>query len=95
MDWQANKSLLTDGEIKVLEELDRHGFITSFHPDRRERFFVGAGSHGGAAPSLRKAMKKCLGCCHIYKFWKIDHGEGMMAFDWFNKLYREYLGGVK
>lgn len=94
-DWQQHKDKLTDGEIAVLKELDEHGFIVSFWPERHERFFVGAGSHGGAAHSLRKAMKKCMACCEIYKFWKTNHGEGEHAATMFQRLCNQHLGGTK
>lgn len=95
MEWQKHKDKLTDGEAAVLQELDNHGFLVSYWPDRKERFFVGAGSHGGAARSLRKAMKKCMACCEIYKFWRNDFGEGEHSSTFFQRLMNQHLGGLK
>ncbi len=37
----------------------------------REQWGVYAGSHGGHAKTLKGAMRACLRCCNIGRFWKI------------------------
>lgn len=95
MDWKSNIDKLSEGEIAVMTELEQKGFMLDFKPDVRDRFFVGAGSHGGAAHSLRKAMKKCMACCKIYKHWRVNYGEGEHAATMFERLFNQHLGGTK
>lgn len=83
--------LLPENERIVLRELEKHGFIVIFHADGEHKYFVGAGSHGGSGRTLNQAMKKCLGCCDIYKYWKCDFGEGENALMFFDRLRNTYL----
>lgn len=80
-------------ESGAAAELEARGFIV-FKNERG--WFCGAGSHGGSAPSLRKAMKKCLACCKLGKWWKIDHGiSDMLAEDLFRDVAARHFGAWK
>jgi len=75
-------------EQQEVEYLRNAGFIVDHYPDREHCWFVGLGSHGDSAPTLRKAVKKCLRCCSIGMWWRLDHGEGRLAA----KVAREIFG---
>ena len=64
------------------------GWIVDHYPDEHECWFVGYGSHGGSAPSLRKALKRCLRCCKIGLIVPRLREEAI-------KVAYEYLGGWK
>ena len=75
----------TDEERHLAQELRLSGFIVCEHDNN---WFVGYGSHGGSAYSLRKAVKKCLRCCKIGLYGMRD-GERLgdiagriMGFKW-------------
>ena len=73
---------------KAKEELEDFGWIVDHYPDRKNKWFVGIGSHGGSAPTLRKAIKRCLKCCDIGKARPERRHQAMRVMD-------NYLGGYK
>lgn len=77
-----------EAEKAAAAELDEMGWIISFYPDRHNKWFVGIGSHGGSAYSLRKAIKRALWCCKV----------GINQPDWVEQATQvmdTYLGGWK
>jgi len=56
-------------EREIAGELELAGFIVDY--DARSGWFVGLGSHGDCAPTLRKAVKRCLRCCGIGDWWQL------------------------
>lgn len=62
------KRVSLEQEKAAADELERLHFITMYQEGRKNPWFVGRGSHGGDAPTLRRAMKKCLACCGIWRF---------------------------
>ncbi len=64
------------------------GWIVDHYPDRKNKWFVGLGSHGDSAPTLRKAIKRCLKCCDIGKQRPERRQQAIRIMD-------EYLGGYK
>ena len=61
-------------EQEAADSLRELGWIVDHYPERRNAWFVGLGSHGDSAPSLRKAIKRCLRCCKI-GLWMYDRRE--------------------
>jgi hypothetical protein len=62
---------LRDSErARLLQEA---GFMVDHYPNSHDQWFVGLGSHGGSAPTIRKALKRCLRCCNIGKYWHLDY----------------------
>ncbi|KKL64497.1 hypothetical protein LCGC14_2164370 [marine sediment metagenome] len=73
---------------KAREELEAFGWIVDYYPDRKNKWFVGLGSHGDSAPTLRKAIKRCLRCCKIGKTWPERRAQAL-------EIMNKYLGGYK
>ncbi len=59
----------------------------------KQHWGVCVGSHGGHAKTLRVAMKRCLTCCGIGRFWKRDFGKGPFLRDYFKDVAIKHLGG--
>lgn len=58
------------------------------HPrsDVYDCWSVCVGSHGGHAKRLAAAMRRCLKCCGIGKWWQADHGKGELLRDLFARV---------
>lgn len=50
------------------------------------------GSHGGHGDRLIEAMRRCVACCGIGKYWRMDYGKGPLMRDVFDRISRQYLG---
>ena|ERR1700683_2343579 len=61
--------------------------------DLRGHWGVYAGSHGGHAKTLKTAMHRCLKCCDIGAWWRIDCGKGERMEVLFRRVAKKYLGG--
>lgn len=55
----------------------------------KECWGVFSGSHGGFAPRLVDAMRDCMACCGIGRWWKLD---GVSMQRTFGAIAREHLG---
>ena len=76
---------MTDEAKRELEDM---GWIVDYYPDDKNKWFVGLGSHGDSAPSLRKAIKRCLKCCDIGKQRPERRAQAL-------EIMNKYLGGYK
>lgn len=76
-------------EEQALKELEKGGCIVSDYPDREDRFFVGLGSHGGSGSTVKQAMKNCLNCCKIGRFWTMPNGR--LATELFKEISEKFL----
>jgi hypothetical protein len=74
--------------MSAVDELRELGWIVDHYPDRKNKWFVGLGSHGGSAPTLRKAIKRCLRCCKIGNAFPERKSQALYIMD-------NYLGGYK
>ena len=69
----------------------------------RDQWGVYAGSHGGHAKTLKGAMRACLRCCNIGRWWHVgpyDPKTGNAALGpkmevLFARVSRKHLGGWK
>lgn len=65
------------------------------HPqsDLLDCWGVCVGSHGGYAKTLAGAMRRCLKCCGIGKWWRINPPEDNMRLEAvFKRVSKKYLG---
>lgn len=91
----------TAAEVAAAADLERRGVMTSppgeGHPENPEAWLWGVyvGSHGGNGRTLVKAMRGCLMCCGLGRWWRVD-GEGSpLLRDVFDEVATAYgLGGL-
>jgi len=86
-------------EAAAIKALEAAGYIATDYRQspgaanyqtRHDRYFVGAGSHGHAAPTVREAMIGCGFCCKIYLFWKTGRRP---LHEVFEEIAVKHLGG--
>ncbi len=53
---------------------------------------VYVGSHGGHGERLIEAMRRCVSCCGIGKFWRVVYDQGPLLRDVFDRIAKEHLG---
>jgi hypothetical protein len=82
-------------EATLAEALRESGIMLSppreYRPDDN-KWGVYVGSHGGEGTTLLKAMRACLMCCGLGKWWRIDYGHGELLHVVFDRVAREHLG---
>jgi hypothetical protein len=89
---------LLAAEQRCAEALESAGVMMSSpgegHPesDLFNSWGVCVGSHGGYDERLIVAMRKCLKCCGIGKWWGIDGYGTELLRDVFDRLAKEHLG---
>src|SRR5260221_3001589 len=89
---------LRDKEDRAAEALEGAGLMISRPGEGipesgfQDHWGVCTGSHGGHAKTLAGAMRRCLKCCGIGEWWKLDYGEGELMADVFDRISAKYLG---
>lgn len=92
---------LREREIKAAEVLATHYIMVSRpgegHPqsDVFDCWGVCVGSHGGYGKTLADAMRQCLRCCGIGKWWQVSPEDPGLLIDLFRRVAEENkLGAI-
>lgn len=88
-------------ELKAAEILEAAGVMISCPGDGiaesglLDSWGACVGSHGGHAKTLKAAMRRCLRCCGLGHWWRVEYGKGELLRDLFERVAAEHLGGLK
>lgn len=81
-------------ELEALDVMVSRPGEGSPESDLFNQWGICVGSHGGYAKTLKAAMRRCLKCCDIGKFWRTQYGKGELLSIFFKRVAKKHLGGL-
>lgn len=79
---------MTRNEEKALQAINSYATVIASYCDKQKQFHVYMGSHGASAGTLVAAMRRCLQCCAIGKYWMLGD---KAAYDTFKDIAENIL----